>query len=406
MNTFTTHRTHRRKDVARYVSTILALLLPLFAFAIGRQYNSPNSLDRNIHFDGTAGNYASRVEAAGFGYTNDTLTIEAWVHVENMTTYRVIFCNTQGANIVGSPKNLQFRVATDGKLEFGMNTGTWQSVKSTRSITGTGKWVHVAVVKNGTGTSNVTLYINGEADATGTVSQTFTPDRIMLGAFWQNSATSLYFNGNIDELRIWKKARTADEIKTQMYNDLNGNEAGLAAYYRINEDYEALTIPDNTGKGYGFTLTGSAWQRQVFPRGAGTEADPYLIETLRDLQLLSHNTNAGTGKYYFKQTADIDAAPTRNWHYDKGYWSNSYAIEGFVPITQDFNDGYHNYFNGTYDGQNHRISNLYVNAKGMEPYLGGAALFSCVKNAVIKNLGLTDCYILGSTNVAGLVSRT
>ena len=44
-----------------------------------------------------------------------------------------------------------------------------------------------------------------------------------------------YFAGRIDEVRIWNYPRTADEIRAPWNRSLTGSEAGLVAYWRVDE---------------------------------------------------------------------------------------------------------------------------------------------------------------------------
>ena len=44
-----------------------------------------------------------------------------------------------------------------------------------------------------------------------------------------------YFNGYIDEFRIWNVARTASEITSTMKHTLVGNEPGLTGYWKFDE---------------------------------------------------------------------------------------------------------------------------------------------------------------------------
>lgn len=100
-------------------------------------------------------------------------------------------------------------------------------------------------------------------------------------------------------------------------------------------------------------------------RGSGTEADPYLVETLDDLDKVRDNPDA-----CYLQVADIDASPTRNWRWNED-WE---AYQGFKPIET---------FSGVYDGGGHSISNLYID--DWDTYVG---LFGNAANAIIKNLTL------------------
>lgn len=138
-------------------------------------------------------------------------------------------------------------------------------------------------------------------------------------------------------------------------------------------------------------LTGSALAitDPVAPSGSGSSSDPYLISNFANLHWLadqvneSNNTFSGT---YFVQTADIDASETvtgRDW-----------GETGWLPIG---NSG--GYFSGNYNGNGHRISNLYINWTE-STFLG---LFGYVTGATIENLNLEDCSVRGYMYIGGLV---
>ena len=46
------------------------------------------------------------------------------------------------------------------------------------------------------------------------------------------------FDGLIDEVRIWNDKRTSTEISNNYQTQLNGNEAGLVAYWMLNNNAE------------------------------------------------------------------------------------------------------------------------------------------------------------------------
>lgn len=126
-----------------------------------------------------------------------------------------------------------------------------------------------------------------------------------------------------------------------------------------------------------FALLGKA-QTSVAPTvGDGTSANPYQIATLDNLYWLSQNS-PNTGKY-FVQIADIDLTECTSWKY------------GF-PATS---------FNGSYDGQNHIISNLYIkNSSSGDAKIG---LFSQLTvKGVVKNVKLRNSSITGGSYVGGI----
>ncbi len=114
--------------------------------------------------------------------------------------------------------------------------------------------------------------------------------------------------------------------------------------------------------------------------GSGTSGDPYHIETLTQLQLLSQ-----TPTYWdkhFKQVANIDASATTGWN----------SGVGFSPI-----GNYTTPFTGSYDGQNFNITNLYINRS--TNYNG---LFGCLHPpADLDDISLTSVDISGGARTGG-----
>lgn len=119
--------------------------------------------------------------------------------------------------------------------------------------------------------------------------------------------------------------------------------------------------------------------------GDGTAGDPYQISTLENLYWLSQ-TNAvwGNGNYFI-QTTDIDASETASWS----------GGAGFPPIA------YGSGFEGNYDGQGYKISNLFINSTEFT-----TGLFSFTEGGCqISNLGIENCSITGTNYVGALVGQ-
>ncbi len=203
-----------------------------------------------VQFDGTDDHI---VMDSGLGLTNtNSLTVEAWVKTSSTGNYRDVFSSSVSTDAAYS---LQLRMNTSGQLEFGMHddVNIWTSIATTNTIND-GKWHHVAVTKNGTST---TLYIDGVSSATGTIDRTFTPTNSYIGVNKIGGFGLEYFwNGQIDEVRVWSVARTQSEIQTNMNAELDGNELGLSAYYKLNEA-TGITANDSTTPTYNGTLTNS-----------------------------------------------------------------------------------------------------------------------------------------------------
>jgi hypothetical protein len=59
-----------------------------------------------------------------------------------------------------------------------------------------------------------------------------------------------YFEGMIDEVRIWNVARTKSQIQSNMDNTLSGSETGLVAYYKFEEISGGFTVTNKTSNNY------------------------------------------------------------------------------------------------------------------------------------------------------------
>ena len=162
--------------------------------------------------------------------------------------------------------------------------------------------------------------------------------------------------------------------------------SGLAASTTY---YVRAYATNGVGTSYGAEVSFTTSFGAVLPVGSGTIGDPYQIATLENLYWI---TAPGTvdgltqiqrwSKYYI-QTANIDASSTSTWNSSSG-WSPI----GITP----------NAFTGTYNGNGHTISGLFINRNATD-YQG---LFGRNVGA-ISNLGITDVNITGLYGTGGLV---
>jgi hypothetical protein len=93
--------------------------------------------------------------------------------------------------------------------------------------------------------------------------------------------------------------------------------------------------------------------------GSGTEADPYQITTVEQLQEMNDDLDA-----HYILMNDIDASETREWnvgdHDDDPETPDS--ATGFLPIGQYTYEQPLKSFTGSLDGQEYSINKLYLNS--------------------------------------------
>ena len=152
--------------------------------------------------------------------------------------------------------SLAITSANELHTNFGNGT-TWQAGLNSANTIPLNEWTHLAVTRDASGV--IKLYINGVEDAntaTFAVSGQNSHDR-GIGVKYNGASPLQYFNGTIDELRAWSDVRTEAEIRANMYRTLDGDEAGLIAYYRFDQQPDAshTTVYDQSSNRYDGTLT-------------------------------------------------------------------------------------------------------------------------------------------------------
>jgi hypothetical protein len=187
-------------------------------------------------------------------------TISAWVYTNALTSQTICakqsdFENSYALFMIGG-------YAPNGKIYYqSKNTATPLISSATLA---TGQWYHLAVTFDNT---QAKLYINGVLD--NTVTGDFSlPDDVTVTATtigsWLGSGGGQYFNGRIDEFRVWNVALTPEQVNGTKNCELQGNETGLVSYYKFNQGFDAsnnttiTTVTDATSNANNGTLTGFA----------------------------------------------------------------------------------------------------------------------------------------------------
>lgn len=122
------------------------------------------------------------------------------------------------------------------------------------------------------------------------------------------------------------------------------------------------------------------------PGGTGTIEDPIIVCNAEDLNAmrLGLDANYALGK-------DIDL-----------YCFSRRDEDGWAPIGENYST---NGFNGYFDGQNHTISNLYINTNKDDVGLFGYIAYNEDKTIEIKNLILKDVNITGDQKVGSITGN-
>lgn len=184
------------------------------------------------------------------------LTIEAWINPESIgTTARLIVAKYNSS----SDRAYKFYIDPNGYLvgvvdEAANGTDQSSSRSSTDFDSLIGEWTHVAMTYDSS-TGEVDLYVDGTNDTPSYLQTDASSINNSSGPFHIGAMGSTpvnFFDGLIDEVRIWNDVRTPSEISDNMNKSLDGTEGNLVAYWDLNNSATDKTSNDND-----LTLSGS-----------------------------------------------------------------------------------------------------------------------------------------------------
>ncbi|WPC42979.1 LamG domain-containing protein [Clostridium sp. JS66] len=192
-------------------------------------------------------------------YNTLTLTVECWIKTSvNDFTQRGII-----NKYVDSSANGWTVTLDGGKIQVYYYSTSANHINfiGTKNVAD-GVWHHIAFTVDSTGGK---IYIDGVVDTsstwTGTPSIPTSTTNINIGLY---QGGSYYFNGLIDEVRIWNVARTQNDIKNNMKRSIIGNETGLIGYWQLDEG-TGTTINDLTTNSNIGTITNAIWSSDGHP---------------------------------------------------------------------------------------------------------------------------------------------
>ena len=331
-----------------------------------------------LEFDGTD-DYVSVPHNNVFNWGSGAFSVSAWFKTSSTALSAIVDKDWWGTYPTGW--SLMLNVNGTGTATFMIGDGSSPNINVTGgSNLNDDKWHQVVAVRSAT--NSYSLFIDGVNVGSSSETKTNIDNSYAIGIGARASRdNAFYFSGLIDEVRIWNVARTQAEIQEYICEDVS-SESNLIAYYRMTNG-SGTSLTDNSAYSNTGTLyDGPTWETDyLVPAGAGTSGTEYQIQTLNHLWWLSQNS--GEWNKYFQQTADIDMTATQNWDSGDGFTSI-----GNITIK----------FTGSYDGQGHTITGIYIN-RSASPI----GFFGQVNNGTITNLNLESASVTGNWYAGGLV---
>ncbi|HTG65341.1 MAG TPA: LamG-like jellyroll fold domain-containing protein [Flavobacterium sp.] len=265
-----------------------------------------------VNFDGVDDNINFKNK---FSLNSGNFSIEAWIksNTTNNNTQTILSKHLSPTATNGYDLRLVNNV-----ISFYWNNN---SITATHSID-TDRWYHVAVTFDGT---NYNLYIDGILEkTTAGVNPTLNSVDFIIGAMSQNTDVPYnYFNGWMDEVRVWNVSLNVDQIRKMMNQEITNDGSN---------NVKGAIVPKNIS-GLNWTNLSGYFQMN----NASDVSNGYLVDK-------SGNSNSGKLKGIYLPEPDTAPIPYTsridgNWETDD-IWTNysvwdppySLGIDNTTPI--------------------------------------------------------------------------
>lgn len=302
-----------------------------------------NTNTHALDLESSSSQYASVSDNAALSITGD-MSGEAMVKLESDTGSQQTIMSKW--TDTGNQRSYIFRISPSSIALVLADTGTDPTVSSS-SVSYTfqlGVYYHVAFTYDASA-GEVKLYVNGvQVGATQTGARTSIYDGtadFRIGCRFSSVAIE-FFDGIIDEVRVWNDIRTADEIRGNMRRELVGNEANLQGYWKLNNNYTDSTSNGNdlTGTGSPVFTTSSAFST------AGGDIRCYKSDGTTELprEIVSCDTTGETGEMHIKYTGTLSSSSDTEIQIHADGTSRDYATNdtyGAEAVWSDYEAVYH-----------------------------------------------------------------
>ncbi|MEI7484496.1 MAG: LamG-like jellyroll fold domain-containing protein [Ignavibacteriota bacterium] len=306
----------------------------------------------------------------------DKMTIGVWVkwsakpdslvNVDASYKWANILTNAWAVNSQSDQGQFWLQHSSDNsKFEFTIKAGSNRQFMQSNTKPIVGKWYYISGVYDGSSPdTTMRLYVNGVLESwilkstiSGNITSYNPNQRMTSGRIPSNYRE---FVGFLDEMRLWKRALTKDEIVKQMYSQSTVNTIDLASYWDFNTS-QGSTLTDQGPAGFSgkfykgisevdvYTLSGTTYSVTDSSKNWGVNSFAGLnLKTISGTGIDESNiVVSNTSNVLYLQTPLL-TLPTLNggsymtlFGVEAGTGDNSMWVASLAPLN-----------NGTLDGLN------------------------------------------------------
>ena len=221
----------------------------------------------NLSFDGTD-DYVTVSTNNFLDTVPDNGSVELWFYLPNQVAPGGpddAFSFFTKSN-VSSPVNLirAYIHRNTGSIYFQIYYNDTQYRPQSTQTTFPAGWYHYVATW---GSAGMKQYINGAVEGTnaftGKPADGSSKD-FVIGVYNYGTLNG-YYNGFIDEVRIYNRALSAEEATQHYFNGVYSNESGLVGKWLMDEN-SGGTAYDTSGNANDGTISGAAWSTNIFSK--------------------------------------------------------------------------------------------------------------------------------------------
>lgn len=193
--------------------------------------------------------YVQITDASQTGLDFSTaMTLEGWFRFNDISSTKAIFSKRSFTN---NNNGYQFHYSGAGNLAVVLSssgTNSFSYLSTPAFAATTGVWYHFAVTFDGSA-QEVKFFVDGSqygSTITGTISSIFNNNSpFAIGVQSPGGSLTNYFDGLINNVRVWNVVRTESEINTNKNTVLTSGTGLVSAWYSVNNDHNDLTSTGN-----------------------------------------------------------------------------------------------------------------------------------------------------------------
>lgn len=254
--------------------------------------------------------------------SSNSITVSAWVKANSIGSNSVGIVSKGKTGVTPQQGYALGTLSTGTKMRFYPMGPQSDYVEATSTIS-TGQWVHYLGTYDG---SNIKMYINGQLDASAPSSASMiTSDGPLVIGRWYGNYDGYYFNGAIDEVRIYNRALSEGEVRS-----LYDFAPGPVLYFPLDENAGNALVSDRSGNKitgllYG-SMTGSQWSDGKIGSSLNIDGlDDYIQASLNPkldfagpftisswVQMDDANTDINLNQYVINKGSGTNGDATKN----------------------------------------------------------------------------------------------